>query len=222
MKHTIFLVAGLSAFLACQSAPKNVQRNMNIYLRYMQEEDRFRAEAFLEEARDQQAMAPVDIPGGITYASKPMALLPVKQKTYFLEATGGFVADQPFQWKNEKGEAQQFVIGYAPMLNPGFGASSLDRSKPVKFSWQGAPLGKGEDLVFLWTCLDNGENQKMDIISPGSTQEIEFPAAKISQLSAGKWAYYVVRRKLVKAKVDDLPVSAVVEFYSKTDTLTLH
>jgi hypothetical protein len=192
---------------------------MNCYLRYLEEEDRFRAEASLTEQSENGSNVAVEIPGGIQYAGKDMTLLGVQGMTYFAQGQGDFSANQPFTWKNEKGEAQEFVLSPSPITAFGFAEKTVNRNSPGNFSWRGDPLGKGEALFFLWQNPKTGATTKMDIISSNAASQIEIPAAKLSQLTPGKWTLYVVRRKMTKSEVGNIPVTGISEYYSKTDTL---
>ena len=85
--------------------------------------------------------------------------------------------------------------------------------------WEGAPLGKGETMVFLWENTKLRKTIPMEIIHTSGETAIEFPAAKIAQLDPGEWTYYLVRKKLTKSDANGVAASGIIEYYTKSDTV---
>ena len=221
MKHTIFFMLACTGLLFCNSPAPKVPQNLNCYVRFLEQENRYRAEASLTETRTPGGSVAVEIPGGIRYDGKEMRLLPVKGMTYFIDEAGTYAPEQAFTWSNAEGAAQKFAMSIGRLNGFGFAEKTIDRSRPGIFSWEGEPLEKGEALVFLWENIETGNNVSMDIYGNNPMTQIEFPASKLSTMSPGKWSLYVVRRKMVKSDVGGMAVSGVIEFYSRTDTLLL-
>ena len=220
MKHIIFFLS-CPLLLAYCSAPSQPEPHstMRMYARYMQQEDNLRAEAGLESSKNGEAMLPVEIPGGIKFAGKPMQILPITGITYYLEQSGSVGDNQVFSWTDPDGKPREFALPLKPVANFRFQPELIDRTQPLKVIWDGKPIEKGEEMVFIWENLGAGQTVKMEIQGLHNTPEIEFPATKVAELQPGPWAVYLVRRTYLEDKTSGTPVSGIFEYYTATDTV---
>lgn len=222
MKHIIFWSA-LFLFLGthCSGPGPAKSQSAEFYVRYQAPEGQLRAEGTLREgpagAGAQHAVA---VSGGMRYQDTRMNPLEVQGTTYLLEQAGGYTPRHVFSWTDEKGHAQTFS-----MEMPAITAFSFDvkpvllRTKPAVFTWQGAPLGSGEGLVFVWEKAADRRTVTMEVTGTPGQKQIEFPAVKLAELPAGEWTLYVVRKKIIRSQQADVRMSGVVEFYSQVDTI---
>ena len=217
MKHIFFSILSALAFSFCQTAEPTKKYTLECYVRFLEPEIQVHAEATLREGdTSPQAIQPAD---GIRYQGKEMTLRTDPGITYRTDKTGGFDPKHTFSWKDEKGVTRQFEMQLAPIRQFGFGAEKLSRKQPATMRWEGAPLGKGETMVFLWENTKLRKTIPMEIIHTSGETAIEFPAAKIAQLDPGEWTYYLVRKKLTKSDANGVAASGIIEYYTKSDTV---
>lgn len=217
MKHIFFLILSALAFSSCQTTAPAPKRSFECYVRFLEPETRVHAEATLREG-DTVPLA-IQLPGGIFYQSKEMKLMTEPFVSYRVDKTSGFDQTHAFTWKDEKEQSHQFEMQLSPIGQFGFGTKTLSRQQPATMRWQGAPLTKGETLVFLWENAKLRKTVPMEIIQISGEPSVEFPAVKIAELDPGQWTYYLVRKKLTKADAGGVAASGVIEYYTKSDTV---
>lgn len=162
---------------------------------------------------------PIRAPENIRYQGKEMRLMASQGVFYRREESGNFEPKHVFSWKDEKGIVRQFEMQFSPIQQFGFESKTISRQTPAIFRWKGAPLTKGETLVFLWENTALNKTIPMEVINISTVPAIEFPAAKIAELDSGTWTYYLVRKKLMKADANGVAASGVIEYYTKSDTI---
>ena len=217
MKHIFFLILSALAFSFCQTAEPAKKRSFECYVRYLEPEAQIHVEATMREG--DVSPQPIQPEGNILYQGKEMKLLTTPNITYRLDKPGRFDAQHIFSWKDAKGNATQFEMQLSPIQQFGFGSRQLSRQKAATLSWEGEPLMKGETIVFLWENAALGKTVPMEIINTGSQPSVEFPASKVAQLDPGTWTYYLVRKKLIKADVNGVAASGIIEYYTTSDTV---
>lgn len=217
MKHIFFLILSALAFYACKNAETTPHRAFECYVRYLEPEAQTHVEATLREG--DTLLRAIQPPGNILYQGKEMKLLTHPATTFRVDKNGRFEPKHTFAWKDQKGQEQKFEMQLSPIRQFGFDKEPLSRKEAATVRWQGDPLGKGETLVFLWENAALRKTVPMEIINTGGKAAIEFPAAKIAQLDAGEWTYYLVRKKLTKANTNGVEASGIIEYYTKSDTV---
>lgn len=219
MKYLFFLILLATTLLFCQEVEKKPDQALQLYVRFLAPETRIRVEATLEETANGMTAQKVEIPGGIRYNDYPLNVVNMQGPQYIFERTWDYTPDHNFIWKTPDGQVRKFTARIPAFDAAHFEVKSLRRDAPARFSWNGAPLGKGEALTFIWEKLGAGKTAKMDIVNVSALPVVEFPAAKIAELEPGRWSLYVVRRRLQKSNLEGLPVSAIFEYFSQTDTI---
>lgn len=215
------LLCGAGTF--CSPGPKKKSQTVDCYVRYLVPEAQLHAELTLREGPPgQAAQNPAAVPGGIRYQGVLMNELSGSEgASYRLDRSGGYNPQHVFSWTDDLKKAQQFRMELSPITAFSFGSATLSRQSPATFTWEGAPLEKGEVLVFLWETVDRLNTVPMEVIATPGQQRIEFPAAKLAELKPGVWTLYLVRKKLTKADVEGVKMTGIAEFYSRVDTLTI-
>ncbi|MBX2892890.1 MAG: hypothetical protein KF734_18320 [Saprospiraceae bacterium] len=217
MKHIFFLTLSVLAFSLCQTAPATKKRSLSCYVRYLEPENQLRAEATMREGDAE--LQPTQLADGLLYQGKEMDLMTTQGIIYRWEGPSKFPAKHVFAWKDDKGQPQQFEMSFSPILQFGFDSTTLSRKQPAKLRWEGTPLEKGESMVLLWENSTLNKTVPMEVINLSSEAAIEFPSVKIAELEPGTWTYYLVRKKLVKANVNGVAASGIIEHYTKNDTI---
>jgi hypothetical protein len=168
---------------------------LNCYMRFDAKGQKIKAEATLRDASSGQ---PVEMPGGIQFQSTQMKMFPVMGITYTLEYSAAFTPEPAFKWKNAKGEPMQFRF-----------------KAPARLQWAGEALGKGETIVFIWENTTDGRTVPMEVSTTLGLPLIEVPASKLNELGAGEWALYLVRKRPVKAEIDNYKIECRAEYYTR-------
>lgn len=229
MRLFFFSVLTILNISACTNGNKEAadKRNLNCYIRVLEGEGRIRAEATMSTvgeatgAINDTTVHPVEVPGGMKYQGTNMALMPNQGLTYFKEFPGEYREKHQFAWEDTKKQRVEFVVQMNDIKKFGFGSKTISNSKPATFTWESKGLEKGESLVLLWENLNQHITVPMEVYIQGNYPKIDFPAGKMKELAPGTWTLYVVRKKLTKAQIGPVNARAVMEFYSKTDTLTV-
>lgn len=222
MKYVFFWMPVFLAAICCTPAEAPKKQRVDCYVRYLAPEAQLHADFTLREGPPgQTAQNPAVVPGGVQYQGIRMNEVRTEGVSYRSDRAGGYSPRHVFSWSDEQNKVRQFSMNLSPVNTFSFGSKTLDRNTPAGFTWEGDPLEKGEVLVFLWETLDRLKTVPMELIATPGQQRIDFPAAKIAELSPGVWTLYLVRKKLTKADVEGVEASGIAEFYSKVDTLTI-
>lgn len=212
MKHIFFSILTALSFCHCQTpapAPKNI---LNCYVRFDAVSKKVKAEATLHDGASKQI---IDLPGGIRFQSKEMKALPVKGITYTTEFPAAYIESPFFDWKNKKGEPFQFKTEL-PFIDSFFlDKPVLSIKEPANLRWIGAPLDKGETLVFMWENTSEGQTVPMEVSTTLRAPLIEIPAAKLAQVGPGNWSLYLVRKRFGKTEVGEYVVESATEYYTR-------
>lgn len=220
MKYLFFPALLVISLGACRSKPENRDAALECYVRYLAPEGEVTAEATLfESSTDSAGRHAAEIPGGIRYQNTEMKTVPIQGLSYRLRFPAAYYPAHRFEWRDAAGVPQQFELAMPSIDRFAFAAEPLPRNVPTRFTWQGEPLRNGESLVFLWEKLPVGPTLRWEIYVDGEQSFVEFPAAKLAELSPGDWTLYLVRRKLMRQTVGAWPLSAVAEYYSDSDTV---
>lgn len=212
MKYIFFLILTTLAIFSCNSPQVSKKYLLECYARFDEQTSKTTAEASLREG-DTNPIA-VEPPGGIHYQQAEMNLVPVHGMIYQYSYPSHFMKEHLFQWKSERGKPLEYTLRMASLDSVQFEPRIISRHQPARFSWKGTPLERGEALVFIWENEAKHLTIPMEMYNIGNATSIEFPSVKISEIPAGDWTYYVVRKKLQKATIGDITVSGISEYYT--------
>jgi hypothetical protein len=213
MKHIFFLVLTTLAFIGCNTAEKPQKHTMFCYIRYDEAAKSVKAEASLQ---DVDKKISIEIPGGIRYQGTEMTLTPVYGMTYHHEYSAAFLAEHVFEWRDKKNVKQLFSMNLDPVPEFDLGGKNISVAKGTALVWEGTPLGKGETMVLMWENTTAGLTVPMEVSTSSGRPVIDIPAAKMKDIAPGDWTLYLVRKKLTKTMVADIPVNGILEYYTKT------
>lgn len=218
MKNVI-VVAFLAFFVSGCSDPEPAPKSVDFYVRYLADENRTNAEAIWYEGEGLQKKQ-ITILGPMYYQNLEMAVFNANGQRFRENTTGTYQPNHIFSWMGKDGQKESFTMEMPAIENFSFSDSVLVRNKPANFTWKGNALGSGEILVFLWEKIPAGSGTvSWELLVSGGLPKIDLPSAKISELSPGRWSYYLVRKKLTKAQTNKTASSGVIEYYSSTDTI---
>ncbi|TNE51657.1 MAG: hypothetical protein EP344_16520 [Bacteroidetes bacterium] len=224
MKHSLFLILLIAALGSCTDPADNLERRAECYVRYLVPEGQLLAELSLRrefEDQKQNGLQPITSPGGARYRGTLMEQVTLRGVAYQIEQLGGYPSTHTFEWNDAKGAPRSFTMELAAIPSFSFSPSPISLKKPATLTWEGAPLEKGEALVFMWESVDGRLTVPMDIIGTPGQKQIDFPAAQLSKLQPGIWTLYLVRKKQVRSKVENTDVIGLMEYYTRVDTITI-
>ncbi|MCC6460842.1 MAG: hypothetical protein IT260_10260 [Saprospiraceae bacterium] len=221
MKYTFFGFLLLCAGLRCSAPAPQKNQALECYVRYLVPEAQLSVEATLFEwSAGEIHRTSVEAPGGISYQN--IAMTPFRvgaEVNYQSTQAGGYTPEHMFRWKDAQRRDVQYDLELAPITAFSFDKNPLPRDSAATFRWDGKALEKGESLVFLWEREAGNLTVPMEVLgSPGQTS-IDFPAAKLKDLEPGAWTLYLVRKKAVKTDIQGIAASALLEFYTRVDTI---
>ncbi len=212
MKHIFFFILTTLAFLSCNSQKEAPIHNLFFYVRYDQAEGSIHAEAKFQDEKNKTSD---EMPGGFWYQGVEMPLTPVYGMTYRYEYAAEFLPEHKFEWRDKQNNTQTFKMGIEPIKSFQLNNKTVNKSEPTELTWDGAPLSKGESMVFMWENSQKGLTVPMEVTTTSASPRIIVPAAKFKDFVAGDWTLYLVRKKLLKDVVDHYPVNGIMEFYTK-------
>jgi len=223
MKQVLFLFFVAAACAGCSEAPATGKRSAECYVRYLKPESQLSAELILKETPpgkpDPQPYSP---PGGVRFSGTLMRALVLQDRpVHRLEQRGGYTPEHTFTWSDEQGFQDTIAINLPAIPTFTFSDAPLSHKKPSTFSWTGAPLEKGEMLVFMWERTSDRKTVPMEILGTPGQQSIDFPAAQLAKLEPGTWTLYLVRKKTTEIDSPRLSVRCLAEYYSDVDTVTV-
>lgn len=220
MKYIFFWILIFCSGVFCSPTRQPKKQTAECYIRYLVPEGQLLAEMTLfESPAGQTARNPVAAPGGLQYQGVRMHEITSDGVSYQISQTGGYTPQHVFTWTD--GKPRKFSMELPPISTFTFGSNTLSRDTPATFTWEGAPLERGETLVFLWETPDRLKTVPMEIIATPGQQNIQFPAAKLAELTPGTWTLYLVRKKLTKAQSEGMDISGIAEYYTQMDTLVI-
>jgi len=215
MRFSFFLILAAWFFAACSTHPKPEKRSFRCYVRYVEDRAQLYAEANLLGPDS----LPVTPPGGLLFEGLEMNAPPVSGAGFRYQHNGAPTEKAHFSWTDGTGQKHEFALPILPLTDFGFGASSVMRNRPDTLRWKGEALTPGETLVLMWENLEKGTTKPMEIYNTGAQKDIVFPAAKMAELTPGRWTLYLVRKKMVKGDASGVPATGIVEYYTRPDTL---
>jgi hypothetical protein len=216
MKYIIFTVSFLLFFVGCKSSePTKPKQWLDCYVRYLTQENQIRAEATLKQGIDEKTASPTEIMGGIQYNNSRMSLIAKQGLTYKFEREGAKEAKRNFEFKSLEGKTILFDLPISEVVDFSFEKNKVTLKKPNILHWTGTPMEPGEKFVLIWENAEFG-TVSMQVSGTSSKNSIDFPAAEMDKLKAGKWMLYMVRTKATNEVVDGVTVRGVGEIYSQT------
>lgn len=216
MKETILLFSLILSATGCQTTAPSKTQNLECYVRFLQTEQTWRAEASVRESIGGQTSVATQLPAGVKFEEKEMRWLEQGQR-YQTEFSSSGKPEFTFTWAAAEKQPRQFKMAMPAAEDFNFSEAKLSRKKVATLTWQGLPMGDNEQLLLFWENPQHGVVQ-MPIISAAARPMIEIPATKIAELKTGAWQLYLVRKKAFKTSENGMDAQGLAEFYSKTKT----
>lgn len=221
MKPHFFYLLIASICLACgQKTPVLIQ-TFSCYARFDAAAQQTKAEATLREGPDAAHLLPVEPPDGFRYQGVSMHLVPMQGMTYQSNHSSAYRPDHRFYWKGKNDQPLAFEAIMPRIDSFYFSNATLSTAAPATLHWTGGTLERGETLVLLWENPASGKTVQAEAYNSDGIDALEIPAAKMAELSPGKWSLYLVRKRLTKETVGTVEATGVAEYYTKARTVEI-
>jgi hypothetical protein len=225
MKQSLLLSFGLLLLMlgACQPASVEEKDKAKLfaefYLRIVQGEPLVKGEVSFFEGDSLPAARPRTFKS-VMLNNQLMAAkeLKVKGTSYRGELNGSVDTTYTFSFINGNDEQKSHQISVhrikAFLIKDGW-----KKSTGMTLAWKGAPLSSEENLVLLFTDLDN-KSTFIELAGPTTRSEIIVTAAQLKNLIAGKGSLRLVRKTKTEFIDDNHHFINTVEFF--TDPIAIH
>jgi hypothetical protein len=225
MQKYFFFSLAIFIGIQCKNStkPNEPMQIFDAFVQVLEQEGKIRTQATLRSMPGTGAatgeMLPVEVPGGIKYQGTAMKVRPSVGLSYALDFPGRYQAEHQFDWGNPPGNTVVATMPNTPEFS--FGGDNIKYGQPVTCTWKGEPLQRGETLIFMWENLSTHTAVPIELYANTSQPSVSLPAAKMKDVTPGKWSIYLVRKRLTKGQLKNTQTQVVCEFYSKSDTITV-
>jgi hypothetical protein len=221
MKFLIFSTSFFLFFIGCKpTEPAKPKQWLNCYVRYLTQENKIRAEATLKQGLDEKTAQLLEIKNGLKFNNATMSLISKQGLTYKYERDGMMEASRVFEFTTDDDKVIKFDLPATEVKDFSFPQNIVVLKQANTLTWMGEPLYKDEKFVLIWENPEHG-TVSMEVSGTGGKNTIEFPAAELAKLQAGKWMLYLVRTKTTRTTVNDVSVRGIGECYSKTKEIVV-
>lgn len=186
------------------------------FVRYLADVAELKAQASFYEGQTLQTATPKAMPGGVTFQQSAMEVKSLGGQVlrYSLQRRSTFNPPFAFGYTNDGGEKEAYTLPLNPVESFSF-KGPVSRSKGFTLVFQGAPLGKEESLVLLFSDATN-QAATITVQGPQAGNELTIPAGELSKLQNGPGTVYLVRKT---ALIEDSPTRYIIasgEYYTAT------
>lgn len=220
-KNNYFLALVLLLLLnACRlSETKEAlpKQNVDLFVRYLQPEQEYKAEAILLEGDSLPLAKSVRFPEGIRFLDKTLTEVQVTENLlrYSAEFGGTYQAQAKFSFRDKHGTAQSI-----PLSMEALGAIELKIPTTLEGQVElnlasGGVLKQGESLVLVLTDR-SGQASTVTIEGPSTSGSYSFPFISFGNPERGNGEVYLVKKQVRNEQKGKLMVHLVEELYSES------
>ncbi len=220
MKYSIVSILGIiiCMLFACASDQSATKKTTfaNYYIRYVEPENKFKAEASFVEGDSINNAVPIEMPEGVVFQDHEMIFQDLKTRgiRYQVQKNRPYAKEYSFKFKNKEGVDQIYKTSMTPITSY-TAKGNISKTNGLTLQWEGEPLKQNEHLVFLFDTPDN-KALMTDIEGPTTSSEALIPASKFSGVSTGKGKIYLVKKQIKTIKQDHLVTTSTLEYYTST------
>ncbi len=215
----LFLLV-LAAFISCQSETAKTNPDLpttfaNLYVRYMEAENRIKATANFDRGKNQKNASSIKIDNGVFFHNANMKerQIPNIGTRYIYEMVGDFSDSFKFRFTEPSKGKMDYVVNINPIKNITI-PNGISKSKGMTVHWEGLPLAENEGLAFL---IQGTRIRFVQFQLKGKTEtsKIIVPAEKIKDLSLGASVKIeIVRTQSLLTEEGNFVAECNTEFYA--------
>lgn len=193
------------------------KQNVDLFVRYLQPEQEYKAEAILLEGDSLPLAKSVRFPDGVRFLDKELTEAQVTENLlrYAVEFAGVYQAQAKFSFRDKHGIAQSIplameALGEVDLKIPG----TLEGQVELKLT-RGGTLKQGESLVLVLTDR-NGQASTVTIEGPSTSGNYSFPFISFGNPVRGDAELYLVKKQVRDEQKGKLQVHLTAELYSES------
>lgn len=220
MKYSIVGIIGIiiCTLFACASDQSTTQKTTfaNYYIRYVEPENKIKAEATFLAGDSINNATPIEISDGVVFQDHEMIFQDLKTRgiRYQVQKNRPYSKEYRFKYKDNNGVDQVYLTSMTPITNYSV-KDKISKTKGLTLNWEGDPLKQNEHLVFLFDTPDN-KALMTDIEGPTTSSEVTIPASKFAGVSLGKGKIYLVKKQIKTLKQEHIVTTSTLEYYTST------
>jgi hypothetical protein len=214
MRSFLLFLISLS-ILSCRAerAERGPKIFGNLYVRYLQEGSKLKAQAAFFEGDSAHRSAPKSIPGGVSFQGGGMEKRSIQDKMirYQYEGEALYPKQFRFQAQDDDGLAQEFTLAMNPVSSfsiPDTIYNNVGTTLEIEPPFQ----ADQEELVLLFTDSE-GKASIVEIKAPVG-YKVSLSPAQLSTLSPGPNQLYLVKKQKTSLAKGAWRITGEVEFYS--------
>lgn len=220
-KNSYFLVLVLLLLVnACRlSETKEAlpRQNVDLFVRYLQPEQEYKAEAILLEGDSLPLAKSVRFPEGIRFLDKDLTEVQVTENLlrYSAEFGGTYQPQAKFSFRDKHGTAQSIPLSIEAL-------GAIELKIPTTLEGQvelnlasGGVLKQGESLVLVLTDR-SGQASTVTIEGPSTSGNYSFPYISFGNPERGNGEVYLVKKQVRNEQKGKLLVHLTAELYSES------
>ena len=226
----LFLTTFLAGapFISCQKFTKKepeVNHNyqvINLYVRYLEPDQKMEAEAVVYEKDSSNSNIPVSVDKGVFFEDGAMSkkeLLNGQRISYKTSRKKKFDGSYSFKFNFSSTDSLILEVDQSP-IDSFWVLGPVSRNKSAFINWISDPLLVDESLVVLFNDKTNSATS-FELKGPSESKKFEIPPKTFENTEAGEVQYYLVKRKLSNTLKENLTIITNLEYYSKVNSLTL-
>lgn len=191
------------------------KQTVDLFVRYLQPEQEYKAEAILLEGDSLPLAKSVRFPDGIRFLDKNLTEVQVTENLlrYSTEFGGAFAPQASFHFQDKRGDNQSIpltmeVLGEIELVMP----DRLEGQVELNVASGGA-LKQGESLVLVLTDR-TGQASTVTIEGPSTSGSYSFPLVSFGNPVKGNAEVYLVKKQVRDEQKGKLQVHLTEELYS--------
>lgn len=191
------------------------KQTVDLFVRYLQPEQEYKAEAILLEGDSLPLAKSVRFPAGISFLDKDLTELEVSENLlrYSTDFGGPFANQAAFTFQDKLGTQQSISLNMEVL-------GEIELAMPTKLEGQvelniasGGALKQGESLVLVLTDR-SGQTSTVTIEGPSTSGSYSFPLVSFGNPVKGNAEVYVVKKQVRDEQKGKLQIHLTEELYS--------
>jgi hypothetical protein len=216
--YYVVAVTLLFATSACRlSETKDAlpKQTVDLFVRYLQPEQEYKAEAILLEGDSLPLAKSVRFPAGIRFLDKEMTAVQIAENLlrYSTEFGGTFAQQAAFNFQDKRGNNQSIPLALEVL-------GEIELKMPDRLEGQveliiasGGVLKQGESLVLVLTDR-TGQASTVTIEGPSTSGSYSFPLVSFGNPAKGSAEVYLVKKQVRNEQKGKLQIHLTEELYS--------
>lgn len=225
MRREYFLI--LFTFFAATACQQNVKQKskpltVDLYVRYLQPERQYKAEAVIYEGDSLATARTRSFPGGVIFMNQGLNARQLGENNlrHAITFIADYEANAAFRFRDDNNMDHVVPVNMTAIAD--FKATSpLKREGVLHMSLEDKLLQQNEALVLLLTDSHN-QAYSVTLNGPSVSNDYDVPLSAFGAVSPGKADLYLVKKQIHNAPTQDgLNIHSLFEYYTKSAALVI-